>query len=78
MTGPSDLRAPYGYHLPIFPTIYRDDEREAWVERAASRLTDTADRVFLEARCTKEQYDAWTLALDRWAERESRPVGGQS
>ncbi len=51
--------------LPMFPTLYSPSEDR--IERAVERLTDVADKLFLNAKVTQAQYDAWMSALNRWS-----------
>jgi hypothetical protein len=61
------LESPYGLHLPIFPCFY-DKPSEDRLETVVSRLMDRADSALLSGKATQAQYDAWTRALDRWAD----------
>jgi hypothetical protein len=57
-------------HLPIFTFFYETPNRpltESRIEREAERLMDAADSAFLAGKATQAQYDAWTKALNDWA-----------
>ena len=62
ITGNSDRYGP----LPMFPAFHEKPSEER-IERAVERLTDVADRLFLNGKVTQAQYDAWVSALNRWA-----------
>lgn len=55
--------------LPWFPT-FREAPTADGLERAVEKLTDRADRFFLNKvnGVTQVEYDAYMRALDRWTE----------
>lgn len=61
---------PYGRHLPLFPTLYSRPDfplTEDRIEREVERLVDRADAAFMAGKATQAEYDAWNIALNRWA-----------
>lgn len=52
--------------LPIFPIIY--DPTEERIERLVERLFDVGDKILMNGDATQEQYDAWSIQLDRYAQ----------
>jgi hypothetical protein len=52
--------------LPIFPIIYTPTEDK--IERLVERLYDVGDKILMQGDATQEQYDAWSVQLNRFSE----------
>lgn len=60
----------YGQNLPIFHTP-SSPMTEDQVERCVERYMDRADAALMRGDATQAEYDAWTNALSRWADRHT-------
>jgi len=69
------IQSPYGYFLPIFPSLDYAAIDADRVERTAERLMDRADKALMEGRASQVQYDKWVRALNEWADAHYAKVG---
>jgi hypothetical protein len=68
------MSEPYGRHLPIFPCLDYAPLTDARIERAAERLVDRADALFMSGDATLDQYDAWFKRLNEWIDEQYAAV----
>ena len=57
---------PFGPHMPCF-IAFAGPVTEDRFERTTERLCDAADEAYLAGKATREQYDGWYAALERWS-----------
>jgi len=65
---------PYGRYLPIFPNLGYAKLTDDRIERAAERLVDRADALFMSGDTTLDQYDAWFKRLNEWIDEQYAAV----